>query len=152
MICQRKHDQLYISILCKNISSLRSIPRLLHPLHTRLKQPWHPCLLELPPLLNHLRQSLGGQQNNRHSMAIKPSTDILAGFIGNFADMRMRVGRVAHNCHQSQHKSFPQHNIADTKGPKDGILTTCPNLLHVRPTILPPPKRPLHVPIIVILR
>lgn len=98
-----------------------------------------PSLLKRLVVSDHLRNALGGEEDDGHAVAIEASHDVLIWLSGDWTDMRLEVGGVAHYCnkHSIQHKiGIHQNNYPIREGFRLTYCqsTLCPHRLHFLPT------------------
>ena len=66
-----------------------------------LRRPVHPRQSRLLPRLavsDHVCDPLGGEEDDGHAVAVEAGEDVPVWLVGDGADVRLEVGRVAHYC------------------------------------------------------
>ena len=66
-----------------------------------LRGPVHPrqsCLLKRLAVSDHVGDSLGGEEDYGHAVAVEAGEDVPIWLVGDWTDVRLEVGRVAHYC------------------------------------------------------
>ena len=65
---------------------------------TRPVHPRQSGLLKRLAVSDHVGDSLGGEEDDGHAVAVEAGEDVPIWLVGDWTDVRLEVGRVAHYC------------------------------------------------------